>query len=91
MRRLLKFIIAGSVAAASAQAVAGGLPETKANGDSAETSTASTTAIDTAVLVQPQLMRRLRHLHPDQMARLRQLEVTNGLKHCGSGCRRGRG
>ena len=46
MRRLLKFIIAGSVAAASAQAVAGGLPETKANGDSAETSTASTTAID---------------------------------------------
>ena len=46
MRRLLKFIIAGSVAAASAQAVAGGLPETKANGDSAETSTASTNAID---------------------------------------------
>ena len=46
MRRLLKFIIAGSVAAASAQVVAGGLPETKANGDSAETSTASTTAID---------------------------------------------
>ena len=46
MRRLLKFIIAGSVAAASAQAVAGGLPETKANEDSAETSTASTTAID---------------------------------------------
>ena len=48
MRRLLKFIIAGYVAAASAQAVAGGLPETKANGDSAETSTASTTAIDTS-------------------------------------------
>ena len=48
MRRLLKFIIAGSVAAASAQAVAGGLPETKANGDSAETSTALTTAIDTS-------------------------------------------
>ena len=37
MRRLLRFIIAGSVAAASAQAVAGGLPETKANGDAAET------------------------------------------------------
>ena len=71
MRRLLKFIIAGSVAAASAQAVAGGLPETKANEDSAETSTASTTA-----MVQPQQMRRLRQVHPDQMARLRQPEAT---------------
>ena len=48
MRRLLKFIIAGSFAAASAQAVAGGLPETKANGNSAKTSTSSTTAVDTS-------------------------------------------
>ncbi len=40
MRRLLKIIIAGSVAAASAQAIAGGLPETKANGDGTEASTA---------------------------------------------------
>ena len=35
MRRLLKFIIAGSVAAGTTQAFAGGLPETKATGDSA--------------------------------------------------------
>ena len=48
MRRLLKFIIAGSVAAGTAQAFAGGLPETKATGDSASTSTLSTTSIDTS-------------------------------------------
>ena len=48
MRRLLKFIIAGSVAAGTAQAFAGGLPETKATGDSASTSTVSTTSIDTS-------------------------------------------
>ena len=46
MRRLLRFIIAGSVAAASAQAVAGGLPETKANGDAAETGTSSSITTD---------------------------------------------
>ena len=48
MRRLLKFIIAGSVAAGTAQAFAGGLPEKKATGDSASTSTVSTTSIDTS-------------------------------------------
>ena len=46
MRRLLRFIIAGSVAAASAHAVAGGLPETKANGDAAETGTSSSITTD---------------------------------------------
>ncbi len=48
MRRLLKYIIAGSVAAGTAQAFAGGLPETKANGDSASTSAVSTTSINTS-------------------------------------------
>ena len=46
MRRLLKYIIAGSVAAASAQAVAGGLPETKAVVDGADTSAASSVTTD---------------------------------------------
>ncbi len=46
MRRLIRFIIAGSVVAASAQAVAGGLPETKANVNSAETGTVSSNTTD---------------------------------------------
>ncbi len=51
MRRLIKFMIAGSVVVASAQSFAGGLPETKANGDASETtdavsSTTSATSSD---------------------------------------------
>ena len=46
MRRLLKYIIAGFVAAASAQAVAGGLPEPKAEVVETNTSTASSVTTD---------------------------------------------
>ncbi len=48
MRRLLKFIIAGSIAAGTAQAVAGGLPEKKATNDTASSSTVSSSSMDTS-------------------------------------------